>query len=95
MKKINIFFSVSFFVFFVSSNTFAFQVDITDDLEYLWIQLDQNVRAQESLSKRTKSGSLRETYEISQFKIDYRGTGRKKMQMIPGEYYSSETIDNL
>ncbi len=33
--------------------------------------------------------------DISQFKIDYRGTGRKKMQMIPGEYYSSETIDNL
>ena len=33
--------------------------------------------------------------EFSKFQINYRGTGRKKMEMKPGEYYGLKTIDKL
>ena len=33
--------------------------------------------------------------EYKNFKIDYRGSGRRKMQMSPGNYYSLNTIDEI
>ena len=33
--------------------------------------------------------------EFSKFQINYRGTGRKKMEMKTGEYYGLKTIDKL
>ncbi|QNR23377.1 M1 family metallopeptidase [Croceimicrobium hydrocarbonivorans] len=47
-----------------------------ESLEYLWVQLDQNMRAQNSLTQQTKTGdvgSSMSTYEIEKLFYDFDG----------------------
>lgn len=47
--------------------TITYHNNSTDSLEYLWIQLDQNVRAPNSLSKKTRNERLKKMYSPQEF----------------------------
>lgn len=47
--------------------TITYHNNSTDSLEYLWIQLDQNVREPNSLSKKTRNERLKKMYSPQEF----------------------------
>ncbi|MFY0688176.1 MAG: M1 family metallopeptidase [Cyclobacteriaceae bacterium] len=58
------------------SETITYYNQSPDDLEYLWIQLDQNMRAQDSNTPKIRSSSMRDTLTASQlytYTNDYDG----------------------
>jgi hypothetical protein len=57
-----------------------------ESLDYLWVQLDQNVRAQNSLTQQIKSGSLGSGMSASQIeKLFYNFDGGFKIDQVSNE----------
>ena len=76
------------------SETITYYNNSPDELKYLWVQLDQNVRAKDNLNDQTKTGAIRDSIPAKHFQsqmaaADYEGGYKiKSVKEVSGKALS-------